>query len=318
MNLERKYFLHPFNTIRNKFYAELFRSNYYKRLVQKNLKKALNFQYKSAHYENLNWSNPQTLDAKIMWLEAMTDTAIWSKLTDKYEVRKYVSSKGYEENLVKCYGVWDNVNEIDYESFPSKFVIKCTHDSGSTHIVKDKSKADFNEINTALEKKLHTIMGYTTCEPHYFRIKPRIIAEELLEDEENQLSSSIIDYKIWCFNGIPHVALLCYDRYNDANGAGHSTATFDLYNLDPWQPKREFLVKCEPTPNYKFIPKPICLENMLNMAKDLTKGFPVVRADFYIIKDKPYFGELTFTPAGGLNYSYSDLAQTKMGKMIKL
>jgi len=147
-------------------------------------------------------------------------------------------------------------------------------------------------------------------------IKDDLEDEELLEDEENQLSSSIIDYKIWCFNGTPHIVLLCYDRYNDTNG--HSTATFDLYTLEPWQPKREFLVKCEPTPNYKFIPKPICLEKMLNMAKDLTKGFPVVRADFYIIKDKPYFGELTFTPAGGLNYSYSDLAQIEMGKMIKL
>ena len=195
-------------------------------------------------------------------------------------------------------------------------MIKCTHDSGSTHIIKDKSKVDFNEINAALEKKLHTIMGYTTCEPHYFRIKPRIIAEELLEDEEDQLSSSIIDYKIWCFNGIPYIALLCYDRYNDING--HSTATKDLYCLEPWQPKRDFLAKHEPTPKYKFIPKPNCLDEMLKMAKDLTKDFPVVRADFYIIKDKPYFGELTFTPAGGLNYSYSDLAQIEMGKMIKL
>ena len=316
MNLERKYFLHPFNTIRNKFYAELFRSNYYKELIQNNLKKALNLQYKSAHYENLDWKTPQTLDAKIMWLEAMTDTTIWSKLTDKYEVRKYVSSKGYEENLVKCYGVWNNVNEIDYKKLPNKFVIKCTHDSGSTHIIKDKSKVDFNEINAALEKKLHTIMGYTTCEPHYFRIKPRIIAEEFLEDEENQLSSSIIDYKIWCFNGIPYIALLCYDRYNDING--HSTATKDLYCLEPWQPKRDFLAKHESTPKYKFIPKPNCLDEMLKMAKNLTKDFPVVRADFYIIKDKPYFGELTFTPAGGLNYSYSDLAQIEMGKMIKL
>lgn len=316
MNLQKYSFLLLVKILRAKFYADLFRSKYYKNIIKKNIKRALNLQYKSAHYENLDWKNPQTLDAKIMWLEGMTDTTIWSKLTDKYEVRKYVSSKGYEENLVKCYGVWNNVNEIDYKKLPNKFVIKCIHDSGSTHIIKDKSKVDFNEINAALEKKLHTIMGYTTCEPHYFRIKPRIIAEELLEDEENQLSSSIIDYKIWCFNGTPHIALLCYDRYNDTNG--HSTATFDLYTLEPWQPKREFLVKCKPTPNYKFIPKPICLEKMLNMAKDLTKGFPVVRADFYIIKDKPYFGELTFTPAGGLNYSYSDLAQIEMGKMIKL
>ncbi|PDP67292.1 ATP-grasp fold amidoligase family protein, partial [Prevotella intermedia] len=114
----------------------------------------------------------------------------------------------------------------------------------------------------------------------------------------------------------PYIALLCYDRYNDING--HSTATKDLYCLEPWQPKRDFLAKHESTPKYKFIPKPNCLDEVLKIAKDLTKDFPVVRADFYIIKDKPYFGELTFTPAGGLNYSYSDLAQIEMGKMIKL
>lgn len=152
MNLQKYSFLLLVKILRAKFYADLFRSKYYKNIIKKNIKRALNLQYKSAHYENLDWKNPQTLDAKIMWLEGMTDTTIWSKLTDKYEVRKYVSSKGYEENLVKCYGVWNNVNEIDYKKLPNKFVIKCTHDSGSTHIIKDKSKVDFNEINAALEK----------------------------------------------------------------------------------------------------------------------------------------------------------------------
>ena len=89
----RKLISHPFATIRNKFYAELFRSNYYKVLVRKNPKKALSLQYKSGHHKNINWDNPQTLDEKIIWLEAMSDTSLWTQLTDKYEVRRFIEEK---------------------------------------------------------------------------------------------------------------------------------------------------------------------------------------------------------------------------------
>lgn len=314
MNLERKYFLHPFNIIRNKFYAELFRSKYYKNLLQKDLKKALGLQYKAGHKEKIDWENPQTLDAKIMWLEIMTDTTLWSQLTDKYEVRKYIEKKGYSNNLVKCYGVWDNVDEIDYKSLPNKFVIKCTHDSGSTFIINDKLSTDLEKIKNELRNKLKP-MGTATCEPHYLKIKPRIIVEELLEDtEQKKLSSSLIDYKIWCFNGTPYIAFVCYDRHRKADG--NIGVTYDLFSLDTWEHKGDFLSKKDA--NYKKIPKPQCLQEMLQIAKKLSEDFPLVRVDFYIINNKPYFGELTFTSAGGLNYFYSELGQITMGKAINL
>ena len=126
-------------------------------MVRDNPQKALSLQYKSAHHKNMNWDNPQTLDEKIMWLEAMTDTSIWSQLTDKYEVRKFIEEKGYKEILVDCYGVWNNIGEINFETLPNKFVIKCTHDSGSTHIIKDKSKANIVDICKDLQAKLHPI-----------------------------------------------------------------------------------------------------------------------------------------------------------------
>lgn len=316
MNLERKYFLHPFNTIRNKFYAELFRSNYYKRLVQKNLKKALNFQYKSAHYENLNWKNPQTLDAKIMWLEGMTDLTIWSKLTDKYEVRKFIEEKGYKDILVNCYGVWNNVDEINFEKLPNKFVIKCTHDSGSTHIIKDKSKVDIRKVRNDLKARLHPI-GYTTCEPHYLNIKPRIIAEELLEERElKSISTSMVDYKVWCFNGIPNFIFICYNRRKEKNG--HSTASYDIYDAKEWNTKREYLNKNFIPNNPTKFPRPQNLEKMLEYAENIAKGFPVVRVDFYNINGKIYFGEITFTSAGGNCYYFSQLGQKVMGEAIDL
>lgn len=308
------YLRYPIETLRNKFYAELFRSNYYKELIKKDLKKALSLQYKAQHHEELNWDNPQTLDAKIMWLEVMTDTSIWSELTDKYNVRKYIEQKGYADNLPNCYGVWDRVEDIDYTTLPDKFVIKCTHDSGSTFIIKNKAKSNLEKINNELRKKLEP-MGIATCEPHYLKIKPRIIAEELLEDfEDTKWSTSLIDYKIWCFNGKPYIAFVCYDRQRMTNGL--IGVTYDLFTLDDWTPKREFLSK--KNANYKNIPKPKCLDEMLQIAKNLSAEFPLVRVDFYVINNKPYFGELTFTSSGGLNYFYSKLGQKEMGNAIDL
>lgn len=312
----RNLLLHPFSTIRNKFYAELFRSNYYKKMVRDNPQKALSLQYKSAHHKNINWDNPQTLDEKIMWLEAMTDTSIWSQLTDKYEVRKFIEKKGYKEILVDCYGVWNNIGEINFETLPNKFVIKCTHDSGSTHIIKDKSKANIVDICKDLQAKLHPI-GYTTCEPHYLSIQPRIIAEELLEERElKDLSTSMIDYKVWCFNGVPNVIFLCYDRHQDTNG--HSVASYDIYDVKTWEVKREYLEKdFRPNSHTKF-PRPPKLEDMIECATNISRGFPVVRVDFYCINNKIYFGEMTFTSAGANCYYFSNLGQRVMGQAIDL
>lgn len=312
--MDISYFSHPLRTLRNKYYADLFRSEKYKQIVATDIKKALSLQYKANHGKNLDWDNPQTLDEKILWLEGLTDTTEWSRLADKYDVRKYVEEKVGGTILVPCYGVWDRVEDIDYDSLPKKFVIKCTHDSGSTYIIRDKSHANLEMLNNNLKKHMKLI-GNATCEPHYQRIKPRIIAEELLEDEENRKwSSSLIDYKIWCFNGKPFIGFICYDRHREPNG--HISVTYDMYTLSPWSPKREYLSK--KSANYKNIPRPDCLDEMLQMAEKLSEPFPQVRVDFYVIKGKPYFGELTFTSSNGINYFYSELGQKVLGEAIDL
>lgn len=312
MNID--YIIHPFQTLRNKYYADLFRSEKYKQLVATDIKKAVDLQYKAHHGRNINWDNPQTLDEKILWLEAVSDTSEWSRLADKYEVRKYVEEKVGKNILVPCYGVWNRVEDIDYDSLPQKFVIKCTHDSGSTYVIKDKNNTNLKELSAKLEKHMDPI-GNVTCEPHYQRIRPRIIAEQLLEDEENcKWSSSLIDYKIWCFNGKPFIGFICYDRFREANG--HIAVTYDMFTLDPWAPKREYLSKKKA--NYKDIPRPDCLDEMLRIAQLLSEPFPQVRVDFYVINGKPFFGEMTFTSSNGINYFYSELGQKVMGDAIDL
>lgn len=313
--MNKSYLSYLIEIIRNKFYAELFRSNYFRKLQEKNLKKAFSLKYRASHKESLNWENPQTLDAKIMWLEALSDTSVWSDLADKYKVRDYITQKGYEEILPKCYGVWDRVEDIDFNILPKKFVIKCTHDCGSAIIIKDKAAENWENIANYLKTKLIPIGGGIVVEPHYKKIKPRIIVEELLEDQATQgLSSSLVDYKVWCFNGKPYIVLLCYDRKKKENG--HSSVTVDLYTKDTWQHRRDLLT--DKSAKYKDIPRPKCLEKMLDIAKDLSDGFPQVRVDFYIINNKPYFGELTFTSAAASHYYFTEEAQREFAKAIDL
>ena len=308
LSVLRKYYI----LFRNKCYATFFKSKQYRNIVQRNPKKAVDLMWQASCGHKFPWNNPQTLDEKITWLSIKSDTSMWSKCTDKYEVREYVEKKGLGEYLTKCYGVWDDVDCIDYDGLPNQFVIKCTHDSGSTYIVRDKSKYDLKQLNTKLKRHLEKIQGYVSCEPHYLRIKPRIIAEELLGNNNN-ISSSIIDYKIWCFNQKPYFALVCYDR-----DVHKHTTILDVYNLNPWHSMREKLADSLQDQRFKDIPEPQNLEEMIDVAVRLSEGFPQVRVDLYNVNGKIYFSELTFTSCAGRHFTYSPQAQLEMGNAIDI
>lgn len=155
----------------------------------------------------IDWEHPRDINEKIQWLIAFSDTSEWSRLADKYLVRDYVASKGYANNLTKLYGVWKRAEDIDFDALPEKFVLKCNHDSGSYFIVDKQKGFNKSEIVKKTDEFLKRKFGYQYCEPHYNRIKPLVIAEEFLEDDCN-FSSSLIDYKVWCFNG-NHILFLC-------------------------------------------------------------------------------------------------------------
>jgi len=310
-------FKHPIRIVRTKLLCELFKTQLYRKLVLENPQRAIDLQWIYNYGKWFPWNNPQTLNEKIQWLQVYSDTTLWSVYSDKYEVRNYIQKKGYKDILVKCYGVWNSVDEIDYNSLPDKFVIKCTHDSGSTYIV-NKEKTDFKVLNQILKKHLETPFGYFSCEPHYLRIKPRIIAEELLENQNDDgfMSSSLVDYKIWCFNGKPYIGLICYDRHRDATG--HMKSVRDLYNLNPWKPCRDLMSLDCRNQNFRDVPQPKNLERLLSIAEDLATGFPEVRVDFYNINGRIFFGELTFTSNCGRSDLYSNEALLKMGDCINL
>ena len=131
----------------------------------------------------LNWISPKDLNEKINWLKFNSDTSLWTVCADKYRVREFIKNKGLEYILVKLYGKWDKAEDIDWSTLPSSFVLKTNNGSGDILVCKDKSKINQGEVVHKYSKLLSVLFSETNGEPHYAKIKPCVIAEELLNSK---------------------------------------------------------------------------------------------------------------------------------------
>lgn len=269
------------------------------------------FIYFSIFKRRLNLKNPKDLNEKINWLKFNSDTSMWSKLADKYRVREYILEKGMPELLTKLYGVWENADDIDFNLLPEKFVLKTNHGCGDVIIVRDKTKINTSEIKATLNRSLKNRYGKIQAEPHYLKIKPCIIAEELLQNDLPNISSSIIDYKVFCFNGKANHILCFYNRTKQ-------TVMVENHDLE-WRFHPEWHRE-----NHHYlggnnqIPKPKSLNQLIETAEKLAEGFPQVRVDLYIANNKIYFGEMTFTSMGGYMTYYTPDFLLRTGMLIKI
>lgn len=259
----------------------------------------------------IDWNNPRDINEKIQWLICYSDTSEWTLLADKYRVREFVRERGLDHLLVPIYGVWNKAEDIDYDSLPEKFVLKCNHDSGSVFII-DKSKGYSKMIiNKELNNTLKRKFGYIGCEPHYNKIKPCIIAEKFLEDSSNSFSKTLVDYKVWAFNGKVKSLWVCYNRTKEA-------VFVNIYDTN-WNCHPECTVA---TDHYRdglgIVPRPQNLNEMLRAASILSKGFPQVRVDFYEVNGILYFGEMTFSSIGGRMDVYTKDYLEELGKEVVL
>lgn len=268
--------------------------------------------YLARFHKLLHLKNPRTLNEKILYLSLKTDTLLWTDCADKYKVREYVKGCGLEDILVKLYGVWDKASDIDFCQLPDEFVLKSTHGSGDVKVVTDKSKLEIAATCEEYDKDLKTVYGAAESGHHYMRIQPRMIAEELLHNnpETTKVSSSLIDYKIWCFNGKAHFIWAC------ANRDEHSTEVM-TYDRD-WNAHPEYSIFGSEYSRGKLLPRPKNLERMMEVAETLARPFPCVRVDLYNIDGKIFFGELTFTSLGGLMDFYTNEFQKLAGSLIDL
>ena len=155
---------------------------FYNIMGRLNPKWVANRRYRNTFGRNIDWNHPTEFNEKIRWMQFYTDTSKWSLLADKYQVRKYLEGKGHSDILVKLYGVWDKAEDIDFDVLPDSFVLKTNHGYGEVVIVRDKAQIDKDSIRRRMSRFQRTPFGYNTAEVHYLKIKPVIIAEELLNN----------------------------------------------------------------------------------------------------------------------------------------
>lgn len=243
--------------------------------------------YRKVGYQ-LDLECPKTYNEKMQWLKLYWHNPLMTDLVDKYAVKDYVVKHIGEQFIIPTLGVWDDVNDIDWDFLPDQFVLKCTHDSGGLIICKDKSKLDKKAAKKKLKKCLSRNFYYSCFEWPYKNVKPRIIAEPYMSDSN---SGDLNDYKFFCFDGEVRALYVATERNKK-----DTEVKFDFFDKD-----FNHLPIRNGHPNSSFIiDKPSCFEEMKELASKLSKDFPHVRVDFYEIEGQIYFGEMTFFSNAGL------------------
>lgn len=251
----------------------------------------------------INFENPMTFNEKLQWLKLYDRNPEYTRMVDKYEAKKYVAEKIGKQYVIPALGVWDKFDDIDFNSLPNQFVLKCTHDSGGLMICRDKSSFDLTAAKKRINKCLKHNYYWHSREWAYKDVKPKIIAEEYMIDGENEC---LTDYKFFCFGGEPKFMYRSMDKAKDPR-----TDFFDMnYNrLD---------MRMRDPNSDSAPPKPECFEEMKSLARVLSANIPHLRVDFYEINGNVYFGELTFYHCGGFAKIYPEKWMDTLGDWIEL
>lgn len=271
----------------------------------------LKFFYKLHRWPD--FEHPKDINEKINWMKFYGDTTLWPLLADKYRVRAYVKDYGLEDILIPLIGKWDTVEDIDWDQLPQQFVMKCNNGSGDVLVCPDKKKLDKEKTLQHFRKAFQTPYGILTGEEHYKSIKPCIIAEELLDGStQPNKSQSLVDYKIWTFDGKPEF-IVCYSNRHDKY-----YCEIGVYDRN-WDAHPEYLrYSSHYIPEHKTMPKPNCLDDMFHVASLLSNGHPQMRVDLYEVNGRVYFGELTLTSSGGYMNHFTKTFLDKLGRLTVL
>lgn len=249
----------------------------------------IKLEYKFRFNKKINLKEPKTFNEKLQWLKLYYRKNEFSTMVDKYDVKDYVGGIIGKEYLIPTLGIYEKFEDIDFEKLPNQFVIKCTHDSGSIVICKDKEKFDKKNVRKIINKFMKRKYFYIHREWPYKNLKPRILIEPFLKDKNNNIGV-LDDYKIMCFNGTPKLIELHRNR-------GNLNHTQDFYDIN-WN-KTNIKQPEEKMSNIDF-KKPETFDLMIKFSEKLSKNLPHIRVDWYEVNGKLYFGELTFYDGAGL------------------
>lgn len=258
--------------------------------------------------KSVNFSNPTTLNQKINWLKINDRKRKYINMVDKCNAKEYVANIIGNEHIIPTLGVWNSCDEIDFNGLPDKFVLKCTHDCGSAIVCRNKSEISIEAIKGDLTKCLKRNYFCMGREWVYKNIKPRIVAEQYMEDTETK---DLRDYKFYCFGDVVDCVLVC---------VGRERGNTKFYFFDKnWNLKRYNKLGKEAPADFT-LPKPKNIDKMFDIAKKLSvaSGAPFLRVDLYNVNGKIYFGELTFYPDCGMDRNRLPETDEYFGSLVDL
>lgn len=273
------------STLDERYYADEIKEMYYEQFGRK-----------------INWDAPVTYTEIINWEKLNVKDERRTRLADKYLVREWVRKKIGSKYLTKLYGVWEDANEIDFDSLPDSFALKVNNGSGRNIIVKNKAEINYEQVRQQLNEWKTCNFAYMSIELHYRNIEPKIICEEYLEG----MAENVYDYNIYCFHEEP--------KYIHCIKESHKPGWRGSFYDENWiiQP---FSYGCPKDP--VLAPRPEKLDEMLDLSKILCRDFKHVRVDWYNLPDgRVLFGEMTFTPWSGLCKFSPEEYDTVWGNLI--
>ena len=258
----------------------------------------------------LDLRNPVTFNEKLQWMKLYDRNPVYTELVDKLKVKKWVAERIGPESVIPSLAVYDSVEDIDLESLPDRFVLKCNHDSGGVIICTDKDSFDLSQAKVVLKQRLEHNFYCDYREWPYKDVERKVFAEAFIEDAFTQKSGhsfpGLTDYKFFCFDGTPRIMYIANDR-------GESPTT-DFFDMD-YHP---LPIQMKDPPSAVTPARPRNFERMKELAAGLSHGFRQVRVDFYDTGDHVYFGEMTFFHSAGFSEVHPYEWNVRMGNWIPL
>lgn len=278
----------------------------YSKLLPDRIYISLEFRKHIGYFPKLN--HPKTFNEKLQWLKLHERNPVYTTMVDKYRAKEYVANLIGDQFIIPTLGIWKHYEDIDFESLPNSFVLKCTHDSAGIVIVKDKTQINHDEAKEKLESSLGRNFFYGGREWPYKNVAPRIIAEKYMENLNGQ---ELRDYKFYCFEGIPK--FLYIEEAEILKDGKNSLMKYLDLNWEDTPFKRPDHDEIK-----HIIEKPDNFEEMINIAKTLSQNLHFLRVDLYNIDGKIYFSELTFYPGSGFSEFSPREWELNIGSWIKI
>lgn len=250
-----------------------------------------------------DFDHPKTFNEKINWLKLHDHNPQYTIMADKYAVKKYVSDKIGEKYVIPMLGVWDDFDNINFDELPEQFVLKCTHDSGSVVICKNKNDFNAEHAKGKLKKRIKMNYFWPDREWVYKNINHQIMAEKYVSDGHDNL----IPYKIFCFMGKPQIIQVIQGDKTSSESIDYFDTDWNLLDLRQNYPNSQNHMK-----------RPKELDEMLILSSKLSEGIPFVRVDFYCIYGQVVFSEFTFYSDSGAERFYPNEWDKKLGDLIIL